>query len=422
MEVKIPPVEKVTTGSLVVDKKNPNIMSNANFNALKECIKKYGFLTPIITNKDLVIADGYHRWKAAHELGLTEVPVIKLDVGEVDRRIIRQVMNKLRGEHDFDLDLEEFRFLFDEGALENIKNLLPEENFEGFLNKEVVEDNFDIKQSLINPKYNINQGDIYILGCHRLICADSTKQESYTLLMDGKKADLVITDPPFNISYMSMGKKRSDWIKSYGKDNKPIEEYKIFLLDCFFNIKQNLKSNGIYYIWSGWNSYQSNWQVLENLKLLPSACIIWDKGNPGMGFGDYRHQYELANLGINNENLEEVDEAEFIFYGFKKENKEKHFFNKKLEIRRSDLWQVKRDPSLKYFHPTQKPLKLAEKAIRNSSIENDIVLDIFGGSGWCLLACEQLNRKCFMIEFDPKFCSVIIERWEAFTNKKAVKL
>lgn len=139
-----------------------------------------------------------------------------------------------------------------------------------------------------------------------------------------------------------------------------------------------------------------------------------------MGFGDYRHQYELANLGINNEENITNQDVDFIFYGFLREDKNlKHYFNKILERKRSDVWQIKRDPTTKYLHPTQKPLELIRKSIINSSTKENTILDCFLGSGSTLIASEQLQRKCLGIELDPKFCSIIIERWETFTNKKA---
>lgn len=369
-EIKVPQTVLVGTGNIIVDKTNPNVMPQHKFEALKKNIQRYGFLIPVITNKEYVIADGYHRWKAARELGLTEIPVLALDVDEVDRRMLRQIMNKLKGEHDGSLDAQEYQFILQEDqgdlfeelsgiGIEEINKCISEVN-----PVDVQEDEFvpDLEKV---PTYLVNVGDVYTLGNHRLMCGDSTDKETVEKLMDGKKADMVFTDPPYGLG--GYGGRNNMELKGDDLDVQPF-------YDC---IPEDVPER---YVWG--NAYN-----MLHLKTMPRDVIVWKKNNFGLGRG-YRGQYELC----------------FYWGPFAGSD--------------SDVWDYSKDT--KYVHPTQKPLTLAQRAFSNSPGQN--VLDPFGGSGSTLIACEQLNRKCYMMELDPKYCSVIIERWEALTGKKGVKL
>jgi DNA modification methylase len=417
-------VKYIKTNELIPYINNPRKNDSA-VDIVANSIHEFGFKVPIVIDKSNIVIAGHTRLKAAQKLKLEEVPVIIAeDLTPTQIKAFRIMDNKSSEYTEWDdkLLVQEMKDLIDLGLNLDLTGFSSTEISNLFdSQEETKEDDFDVNEALNKPKYEIKKGDIFKLGRHRLICGDSTTQD-IKILMNEQKADLVITDPPFNIGYMSRGRKRNDWLKSYGTDNKDVEIYKDFLRKCFINIRSNLKENGVYYIWSGWNSYHLNWESLQNVDMVPSACVIWDKGNPGMGWGDFRHQYELANIGINStENIEEETEAEFIFYGFLKD-REKHNYNKKAFKSRSDLWLIKRDATVKYIHPTQKPLKLAERILKCSSLKGDIVLDIFGGSGWTLITCEQMERICYTCELDPKFCSVIIERWEKLTGLKAERV
>lgn len=420
-------MEEISIEELVLAGYNPRRMRKSEMEKLKRSIREFGFVEPVVVNSNParknIIIGGHQRVEALKALGLKKVPVIFVNLDENKEKMLNIALNKITGEWD-EVKLIE---LLNQLTLSSADVLLT-----GFDNNEidmllsglkpVVEDDFNVAQSLLKPKYDVKRGEVWQIGSHRLMCGDATNAEDVDKLMNGMKADLVVTDPPFNIGYKSGGQKKEQWAKSYGKDNRSEGEYIILLRSSFANIKRVLRDNGVFYIWSGWNSYHISWECLDMNKLSPSCCIIWDKGNPGMGWSDYRHQYEIAQLGVNTEReLTEDEVAEFIFYGFLK-GKEKHFFNKKLEIRRSDFWFIKRDPTLKYHHPTQKPVKLMEKALLNSSIKGEIVLDVFGGSGTTLITAEQMERICYMMEIDPAFCSTIIERWEAFTGKTAIRV
>lgn len=411
-------IELVATESLIPYHNNVRIHSQDQINKLASIIASYGFDQPIVVDENNMIIKGHGRWKAAKKLGLQNIPIIRInDLNEVEKNALRLSDNKIQelAGWDFGLLKQEINKLLNMDI--NIANLGFDIN--DFIPTFKNEDESIVNELIQKPaKYKINKGDIFILGEHKLVCGDSSNVENFEKL--GCAADLVITDPPYNIKYASQGINKKNWTESYGPDNKQPNEYKTFLTTIFSNIKKFLKPNGVYYIWSAWNSYHISFQCLESINLKPAGCIIWDKGNPGMGFGDYRHQYELANLGINNEENITNQDVDFIFYGFLREDKNlKHYFNKILERKRSDVWQIKRDPTTKYLHPTQKPLELIRKSIINSSTKENTILDCFLGSGSTLIASEQLQRKCLGIELDPKFCSIIIERWETFTNKKA---
>lgn len=212
---------------------------------------------------------------------------------------------------------------------------------------------------------DIKLGDLFILGDHRLLCGDSTDAEQVERLMSGEKADMVFTDPPYGMNYSGRGTNTKNKILNDNADPT-----------IFYNLLTNISER---YIWGRVENY-------ENLKQKPRDVIIWKKNNFGMGSG-YRGQYEVC----------------FYYGNFNGSD--------------SDVWEHKKD--IDYKHPTQKPVELCERAIKNSNPKT--IIDLFGGSGSTLIACEKTNRKCFMMELDPQYCQVIIDRWEQYTGKKAVK-
>ena len=372
--MKEPKLEKININKIKVDVDNPNKMTEAQFESLKKTIEKYGYLVPIIVDKDFKIADGEHRYLAYKDMGMKEIPAYVLDIADPDRRILRQVMNKLRGEHDYELDLKEFSFFQENDNLGELADLLPDIDMNQILDDllpESEEDDFDIDKAALNPKYEVKRGDVWLLGDHRLLCGDATNNKDVELLMDGKNADMVFTDPPYGLGGYAGRSGKFEAVKG--------DE----LLDVskFYNAIPNVDER---YIWG-------NWEVLKNvIKEDPRDVIIWYKNYFGMGRG-YRGQYELC-----------------FYYG-------------KFKGSDSDVWEVKKDNPNDYLHPTQKPVELAFRAIKNSSKTQDLVLDIYIGSGATLIACERTNRRCYAMDIEPKYCSVTIERWEKLTGKKAIK-
>ena len=342
-----------------------------------ESIKKFGFKQPIVIDKNNVIVCGHTRLLAAKQLGLKEVPCILADdLTEEQINAYRLVDNKTNefAEWDNELLKEE---LFKLPSL-NMKLF----GFEEEQKEEQIaeEDNYEEPEQL---EPIVKKGQVWQLGVHRLMCGDSTKKEDVDKLMDGKKADLVFTDPPYGYEYKSNYQDKFEMLKN---DDK--------ILDYVSAVFEYLKENCAIYSFCGWQTLKKWLEYFENTDLILKNIIIWKKNNWSMGDlkGTYAGQYEII-LYLNKGRVE---------------------LNWK---RDTDIWEFDREPPK--MHPTMKPIDLITFALKHSSKDNDIILDVFGGSGSTLIACEQLNRKCYMMELDEHYCDVIINRWESFTGKKA---
>ena len=340
-------------------------------------IKEFGIIQPIVVDKDNNIIIGHCRALACKKLKINEVPVVKLeDLTPEEANKLRLLDNKLNeSEWDFDLladDVPELDF-----SAYDIDWQLPEIIEEG---ADVIED--DVPEDV---ETRCKLGDIWQLGEHRLICGDSTDVAVIDRLMDGVKADMVFTDPPYNVA---MSRSKVDGSNnSILNDDLGDEEFKELLNGAVHNAIIHTRTKNMYW-WIGFRGYSTLEEII-NLELPISNCIVWDKGSIGLGGKGYRYQHELC-----------------IFTG-ETNNKSA-----------SDVWQFKR--STEGIHPTMKPIALVAYAIKNID-KADTVLDLFGGSGSTLIACEQLNRKCYMCELDEHYCDVIIQRWENLTGGKAIK-
>jgi ParB/RepB/Spo0J family partition protein len=389
--------------NLKTDSSNPNKMTKEQIQSVANSIKKFGFLVPIIVNKDNVIIDGHQRLKAADLLGIEEVPVVKLDVDKIDAKLLKQIMNKLKGQHNYELDLAEYKeILAAQGNLDDLKELvaMSDEYIDNILREispkgTYTDEQLDDVPEVEGIKTDIVYGDIFQLGRHRIMAGDSTKKEDVDKLMNGQKADMVFTDPPYLMDFE--GNVHSDGSKSHNasfgkiKNDKLTKEEGLEFLDAF--IKNIINYNkGAYYITFYRLGIDKLWNSLSNNDLNVKSIIIWSKGNHTLSNSDYMSKYEP------------------IFYGWVKEH---NFYNKP----EFDIWEVKRTAKNE-LHPTMKPVELITRAINNSSKLNELVLDLFLGSGSTLIACEQTGRICYGMELDPKYCEVICQRWEKLTNKK----
>lgn len=348
-----------------------------NENAVKEVansIKEFGFKVPIVIDKNNVIVAGHTRLKASKKLGLEEVPcIVADDLTDEQIKAFRLADNKVSEKSEWDIELLDIE-------LSDITDIDMEDfGFDLSLEEEdteIIED--EVPEAPEEPKAKL--GDIYQLGNHRLMCGDSTSEEDVSKLMNGAKADMVFTDPPYNVQFNGRSGK-FDIIKN---DDLSTEDFNIFMKQTTDLIKK--LNPPIYYIWCNWKFYG----ILQE-KLEFKNCIVWAKNVFGLGKG-YRHQHEFC---LFNGTIDDDVKNE------------------------SDLWEIAKDTN--YVHPTQKPVALCGRALGNhKSVVN--VIDLFGGSGSTLIACEQLNRNCYMMELDPKYVDVIINRWEQFTGKKAVLL
>ena len=361
---------------------------------IKKSITRFKMCDPIgITGKDNLILEGHGRYLALKALGVKEVPCIRLDhlKTKSDRDAYSLIHNKLTMNSGFNVELLELK-------LDNIVDInmeefgfeLPEEE------TETQEDDFEV-----NPpaKPKTKRGDIYQLGEHRLMCGDNTILTEVECLMGGHKADLLLTDPPYNVAVQGGNHgnpERTNGLK-IENDSMGDDEFRQFLRDAFVCADMVMKPGAVFYIWhadsEGFNfraaCKDTAWKVRQ--------CLIWAQNSIVMGRQDYQWKHEPCLYGSK-------DGAGQLWAS---DRKQTTIIN----------WDR---PSRNAEHPTMKPIGLFDYQIKNNTKGGDIVLDLFGGSGTTLMACEQNKRIAYLMELDPKYCDVIVERWEKFTGKKAV--
>ena len=380
--------------------KNPRFNDSA-VEAVANSIKEFGFQQPIVVDKDFVVVVGHTRLKAAEQLGLTEVPVVIAEnltpeqvqayriadnkTGEIAEWNYDLLPIELRDlqEKDFDLSL----LGFDTDELDRLLNGSSEENV-------VAEGETDADAVPHVPEEPVSQpGVIYQLGKHRLMCGDSTKAEDVARLMAGKKADLVFTDPPYGVSYRGVNNPGGRLWEVIENDDLRGEKLSEFLLAAFKNLKASLREKRAFYIWYASSNHLQFEHAIIDAGLKSKQVLFWNKGMI-LGHSDYHWA------------------AEPCFYGCH-EGENCEWFGDRCQ---TTVWDIKRDNTREYVHPTQKPTALAIKAIFNSSKAGETVLDLFGGSGSTLIACEQTNRVNCTMEFDPKYADVIRRRWAEFVH------
>lgn len=376
-------IKTVAVQQLIPYVKNSRTHSDAQVAQIAASIKEFGWTNPILVDGENGIIAGHGRLMAARKLGHAEVPVIELaHMTDSQKRAYVIADNQLAMNAGWDTSLLslELADLKDQGFNLDILGFDPKE-LDKLLEPEQVDgltDEDAVPDVPVEPKTKL--GDIYQLGNHRLMCGDSTSIDAVEKLMDGQKADMVFTDPPYNVAFNGRSGKH-DVIKN---DNLPDNEFRNFIAEICNVIK--VIDPKTYYIWCNWKFYGVLQELLEY-----KTCIVWAKNVFGMGQG-YRHQHEFC---LFNGKIDEVVKNE------------------------SDLWEIKKDTN--YVHPTQKPVALSVRAFSNH-VKLLNVLDLFGGSGSTLIGAEQTGRKAFLMELDPKYCDVIVKRWEDFTGKKAVLL
>ena len=350
-----------------------------------ESIKQYGFVQPIVVDSDGVIVIGHCRALAAKKLGIKDVPCVCVDDLTPEQvNALRLVDNKSNeSEWDFDLlkdelpELDLSAFDFDWG--------IPEE-----ATQEVVEDDAPEVDEESDPI--TKKGNIWQLGRHRLMCGDSTDKATVEILMDGKKANLVVTDPPYNVNYEGTAGK----IKNDNMDN---DSFYRFLFDSFTNMEYAMADDASIYVFHSDTEGLNFRKAFADAGFYLSGCCIWKKPSLVLGRSPYQWQHEPC------------------LFGWKKSGKHQWYAGRK----ETTIWEFDK-PKKNSDHPTMKPIALISYPIKNSSMSNCIVLDPFGGSGSTLIACEQLDRICYTMELDPKYCDVIIKRWETLTGNRAVLL
>ena len=353
---------------------NARLHPQDQIDKIANSIREFGFITPVIIDENNMILVGHGRIEGAKKSGLEKVPYRRItNLTDEQKKAYILADNKLSDIAEWDEELLQME-------LESISLDMSDFGFDDFnididedAEEEVVED--EVPEVPVEPKAKL--GDIYKLGRHRLICGDSTDILNIDLLLNGAKVDMIFTDPPYNVGFNG----RSGNFDVIKNDDLSETDFVDFINDTIKVIKEI--DAPCYYIWCNWKFYG----ILQK-KLDYKSCIVWAKNVFGLGKG-YRHQHEFCMFNG------EIDED------IKNE---------------SDLWEIKKDTN--YVHPTQKPVALCARALGNHKKAQNII-DLFGGSGSTLIACEQLGRTCYMCELDPKYVDVIITRWETLTGQKA---
>lgn len=366
------------------------------YEKLKRSIHEFGYVDPLIWNQHTRrLVGGHQRLKVLKDMGIEDVDVVIVDMGEEKEKALNVALNKISGDWDKDKLMLLITDLQGEDFDVSLTGFDPEELddlFKDDLKDDVKDDNFDVDKELKKPTMT-KPGDLWQLGEHRLLCGDSTKEESYELLMAGKQANLVITDPPYNVNYQgSAGKIKNDNMKD--------DAFYQFLLAAFNNMEKNMASDASIYVFHSDTEGLNFRKAFSDAGFYLSGTCIWVKQSLVLGRSPYQWRHEP------------------ILFGWKKKGKHCWYAGRK----ESTIWEFDK-PKKNKDHPTMKPIPLLAYPIMNSSMTNSIVLDPFGGSGSTLIACEQTKRICRTIELDEKFCDVIVKRYiEQVGSTKDVKV
>lgn len=354
------------------------------YEKIKNSILEFGYVEPIIVNYDMTVIGGHQRLTVLKDLGYTEVQCVEVQIEDENKvKALNIALNKITGAWneqllaDLIVDLQAADFNTDFTGFEAPEI---EQLFSKVHNKDVKEDDFDVEAELQKPTMS-QVGDVWLLGRHRLICGDSTLPETYTKLMDGKRANLVLTDPPYNVDVEETAGK----IKN---DNMPDEDFYKFLFAMFVNVEQSMERDASIYVFHADSKGLIFRQAFHDAGFYLSGCCIWKKNALVLGRSPYQWQHEPC------------------LFGWKLGGKHQWYSDRK----QTTIWEYDRPKSSKE-HPTMKPVALMAYPIQNSCMSNCIVLDPFLGSGSTLIACEETNRICYGIELDEKFADVIVRRY-----------
>lgn len=414
-------IEYVPIGELKAYERNAKLHPQEQIQQIKNSILEFGFNDPIAVWKDNEIIEGHGRLMAAEELAYKEIPVIRLDgLSDEQRKAYMLAHNQLTMNTGFDLDILNLE-------LSSIKTIdMSDFGFEfdfGFNEPpEVVEDRYEENV----PEEPVSQlGDIYQLGQHRLMCGDSTDINQVRTLTGDKSVDMLLTDPPYNVNYTGGTK---DALKIMN-DSMEDSRFRAFLSDAFKNADAVMNPGAAFYIWHADSEGLNFRYAATNTGWKIRQCLVWVKNALVLGRQDYQWKHEPCLYGWKNGThyfTEDRTQATVIDdkIDLKKLKKEEmlkllqEIYSEKVPT--TVLYEDK--PLVNDVHPTMKPIRLMAQLVKNSTKPKQIVLDLFGGSGSTMMACEQLDRICYTMELDPRYVDVIIERWETFTGQKAVKL
>ena len=428
-------IEKMRIEDVKPYENNAKLHPQEQIEQIKQSILEFGNNDPIAIDKNNVIIEGHGRYLALQQLGYKEIEVIKLGhLTEEQRKAYTLIHNKLTMNSGFDLDILEAEL----GKIEDIDmsfydfDISPDE----IPDEEIQEDDFEVEPP---EEPTTKLGQVWILGGHRLMVGDSTNAATVEKLMDGKQADLVVTDPPYNVDYDAKEKfmmkyrpnQRVKENKQVGIDNDAMtdSEFRAFLVSAFTNMREALKPGGAFYIWFASREHVRFETALNEAGLEVRQNLIWNKNHFVFSRQDYQWKHEpclygwkegAAHYFVDDRTQITVIEDQHPDFSSMKKDEMRRLLEDIYSDKVSTTIINEKKPQRSDLHPTMKPVKLLARQIKNSSRQGEIVLDLFGGSGSTLIACEQLNRTCYMMEYDPKYADVIINRWEALTGEKAV--
>ena len=362
------------------------------YEKIKQSLLKFGYVDPIIVNEDLTVIGGHQRLTVLKDLDYETAKCVIVDLPKEDEKALNIALNKITGQWDealladLLLDLQESDFNLDLTGFEppEIDDILSNVH-----DKELSEDEFDVEEELKKPTLS-RHGDIWQLGKHRVICGDSTKAETYKQLLDDRKANLVVTDPPYNVNVEETAGKILN-------DNMSDGDFYQFLLSMFTQVENHMEDDASIYVFHADTEGLNFRKAFKDAGFYLSGCCIWKKNSLVLGRSPYQWQHEPC------------------LYGWKKKGKHQWFSDRK----QTTIWEYDRPKSSK-DHPTMKPIQLMAYPIQNSSMRGTIVLDPFLGSGSTLIAADQTGRVCYGIELDEKFVDVIVKRYIEVTGDTEV--
>lgn len=380
-------IEKKNVSELLPAEYNPRKdlkPGDAEYEKLKRSIEQFGYVEPVIWNKTTgKVVGGHQRLKVLMDMGITEVECVVVEMSVEKEKALNIALNKISGEWDKDklalliTDLQGADF---DVSLTGFDAVEIDSLFKATLQEGIKDDDFNVKEELKNPTIT-KAGDVWTLGRHTLVCGDSTKEETFALLMGDRKANLVITDPPYNVNYEgSAGKIKND--------NMADTAFYDFLLAAFQNTERVMADDASIYVFHADTEGLNFRKAFADAGFYLSGTCIWKKQSLVLGRSPYQWQHEP------------------VLFGWKKKGKHQWYTGRK----ESTIWEFDK-PKKNGDHPTMKPIPLLAYPIMNSSMSNTLVLDPFGGSGSTLIACEQSDRSCCTIELDEKFCDVIVKRY-----------
>lgn len=380
-------IEKKKTVDLLPAEYNPRKdlkPGDSEYEKLKRSIEQFGYVEPVIWNKTTGrVVGGHQRLKVLIDMGISELECVIVEMDEDKEKALNVALNKISGDWDKDklaLLISDLQCADFDVSLTGFDPAELDDLFKDSMKDGIHDDTFDVEEELQKPPIT-KLGDIWVLGRHRLVCGDSTKKDTFDALMNGSKANLVITDPPYNVNYEgSAGKIKNGNMKD--------EAFYPFLLDAFRNTEAVMAEDASIYVFHADTEGLNFRRAFADAGFYLSGTCIWKKQSLVLGRSPYQWQHEP------------------VLYGWKKKGRHQWYTGRK----ETTVWEFDK-PKKNGDHPTMKPIPLLAYPIMNSSMTGTIVLDPFGGSGSTLIACEQSDRSCFCIELDEKFCDVIVKRY-----------